>query len=960
MAGSSFSKEVNSHWRVRGVWTSTPNTAGNYSDVTLRVYWESTDSYGTTYSSQSKSGSSTVNGTRDTFSFSAKLSGKDSNLVKTHTERVNHNADGRKSISLSATLDIELDIGGWVGSVTISDSVNLDTIPRKSTLTTNASWTAGGNKTVTVKESYSGFTHKVDIDVQNSAGNWVNVKEISFGGASVNTGFTDAQNKIIFQALGGRASCPARFTLTTLNGGTSIGTDPASGTITAPSSSTARITNPTNVSAGAGQGAYTVWIDQTINLSISRSNGDFTHTVRFMDGNNGGTLKTFTGVETTVSWTPTSAEQNTMYSKTPNGIEFDGNIEVDTFYQGVKVRSTTDNDINYRVRNANPVFTATQVTYKDTNPTTVQLTTNDQIIVQNKSTFKAYVNSGATAQKGATIKSYVLTINGQTVSKTGTGEFAFPKPITAGANQILTIKATDSRGLTVTVTKNVTVLPYVEPTLNATAKRQNSFGENVTLRTNGAISPLNGKNVLSTLQYRYKEKGASSFILDWTDIPKTVTAGTNYAGTNALMVMDVAKVYEIELRVSDSLTTNKLLKATVGAGQPIFFIDADLRSLGFNDFPKNPNEIRVNGRIVFGANMWGNNAGGETDFVGALDMNNSDIVGANAIYFNDASQGRGEGILFLKSTAPDKSRNALDYDNFFIKDGWYHMNGKEFMAVRGTDTNGVSVTIGGDGATIIGAGESQDYVYQNWGLQDGTEQLYLSSDNSIYVYTNVNNGWADRKEFIFQGNGNFLCNGYVVSGGNLRMNGGATFEHTTGTVYLEGKTGATMFMNGGTSRIDVRHDGAGMVQSSTIYSRTTSTGANMHVASNGIIHRVSSSLKYKTGVEAVEGLALSEKVLELQPKTWIDKTQSYHKLLNDMGMGHFEGVPDVLPRHVGLIAEDLVEVGLEGFVIRDENGVLEGIQYDRLWTLLIPIIKDMRREILELKAVKNQGSSTMK
>ena len=80
----------------------------------------------------------------------------------------------------------------------------------------------------------------------------------------------------------------------------------------------------------------------------------------------------------------------------------------------------------------------------------------------------------------------------------------------------------------------------------------------------------------------------------------------------------------------------------------------------------------------------------------------------------------------------------------------------------------------------------------------------------------------------------------------------------------------------------------------------------------------------------------------------------YEKLLNDMGVGEFEGVPEVLPRNYGLIAEEMVELGLGEYVMRNEDdGALEGIQYDRLWTLLIPIVRDQQRQIDELKSQLN-------
>ncbi|CAH0417588.1 hypothetical protein WFA24289_01949 [Periweissella fabaria] len=50
-----------------------------------------------------------------------------------------------------------------------------------------------------------------------------------------------------------------------------------------------------------------------------------------------------------------------------------------------------------------------------------------------------------------------------------------------------------------------------------------------------------------------------------------------------------------------------------------------------------------------------------------------------------------------------------------------------------------------------------------------------------------------------------------------------------------------------------------------------------------------------------------------------------------------------------MIAEDLADAGLDWLVVRDPTGEIEGIKYDRLAVALIPVIKNLKQEIEELK-----------
>ena len=91
---------------------------------------------------------------------------------------------------------------------------------------------------------------------------------------------------------------------------------------------------------------------------------------------------------------------------------------------------------------------------------------------------------------------------------------------------------------------------------------------------------------------------------------------------------------------------------------------------------------------------------------------------------------------------------------------------------------------------------------------------------------------------------------------------------------------------------------------------------------SGVIHRVSSSEKYKKNISPIDDIInKGNALLTITPKKWQDKN-------NDKDT------------QVGLIAEDLEKVGLSDFLFY-KDGKPEGIQYDRLFILLMPLIKNI-------------------
>lgn len=142
------------------------------------------------------------------------------------------------------------------------------------------------------------------------------------------------------------------------------------------------------------------------------------------------------------------------------------------------------------------------------------------------------------------------------------------------------------------------------------------------------------------------------------------------------------------------------------------------------------------------------------------------------------------------------------------------------------------------------------------------------------------------------------------------------------------------------NRIIIRGD---YVHLPETYNKTTSAAPNVYVANDGALVRSTSAAKYKTDIVRSHDLDYGNKILNVPIATWIDKAEAerYAKKESEQ-----EPV-----RHFGMIADDLASAGLEMLVTRNNDGELEGIQYDRIAPALIPVISNLkaRLELLERK-----------
>lgn len=716
-----FYKNVSTGYRLQVEWSATQDLSSNKSTITMKTYWMSLGSSYQIYSSSTKNGSTSIDGQTSSFTATAGLSGNQKKLINTTTKTVSHNSDGTKSLVLSASFNPAVTISGsYVGNQTVSQSVTLNTIPRESSITSSLNWTAPNSFPISIQRASSSYTHTVRIYVNGTL-----IKTIQGISTGVTVGWSQSENTAIFNQLAQASSKPNKIELDTYNGSTKVGsTKTYTGTTFAEDPST-------NVNSASFN------IGDSVTASIARNNPSFTHKVKFYVNNT--LIHTSPTFDYTYVWTPTSTELANSYAQTPNSNSTSSKIEVITYYNGVQVDQPTSKTGTASVINSNPTF-GTGYTYADTNATTKGITGNDQYIIENKSTVVVSLptSANATAVNGASMVSYTATLNG--VSKTAnyssssTITFDFGV-VNANTNVTLYMKAIDSRGNSTTTTKTVTIIPYSTPSVNATVKRANGFEADTTINLSGSISALNvdgtNKNKIVATEYRYKENVSSaSYPSAWTDLPFT-TNGLSYSVTPQTITLDQTKGFSFEIRTTDVLGTETVTKV-VSVGRPILFIDTDRNSVGVGMFPKASNSLETKGpvktinpnnesaeaymdfksdqaRIRYGGTGAGAVNGfqiqGPSDTVkldvrndgttwskrletgeniylgsgGGLDMNNSDIIGINSVWFNDALDAGTEGINFLKSGKSAGSTTSSDYDTFQILDGKIKLNGSSIL-----------------------------------------------------------------------------------------------------------------------------------------------------------------------------------------------------------------------------------------------------------------------------------------
>ncbi|AFQ96521.1 putative minor structural protein [Bacillus phage vB_BceM_Bc431v3] len=719
MASGGFDLSTsNTYVKGRVNWSSTANTNENYSNVYVEMRFSRTNSGYTTYGSGTFGIYVDGQAVENTTSFS--ITQNSNTLVVSGTVRVNHNADGTKNFRIGAS--------GFTNVFSINEgstTAYMDNIPRASTISSNVSWTAGVNSLpVTINRASSAFVHYVELQVKNPInGSWAIVASRSNVGDSVTFDFSKDEITKMYQQIVAYEETQAWMKVETWNGGTFVGRNEKYGTVYA---------------APTGTASYNQWgsfdIGQSITGWVNNYVNGFTYNLTM---NFGSFSRTWNNVPKDYTLSFSAAEIQTLYGQTSTANSKTGTITCRTLYNGVyaedgaPVSNVTTFTLN--VKSSDPTY-AGGFTYLDTNGTTTTLTGNNQYIVQGKSKLQIKLPAAnkATANNGATMSRYDVTVNGvtQSVNYATTDLTVNFNEVNASSNATATVTAVDSRGNKTSASSVILMLPYSPPVISASADRLNNFEDSTTIKLSGSISPLTissaNKNSLTVVKFQRRQVGGT---YDSPGTNFTITGNPNFTATDVKVNLANTLAWEILITATDKVGSTVTLTRTVPVGTPIFFIDTVKKTVGVNKFPTSAangleiaGDLDVDGIIKAKADQWmGNSKVG-------LDMRNSDMKGLNALYFNDASDSGDEGINFLRSGKGVGSTNIADYDNFCVYDGAFRLNNRNlFWQEGGQASNNIrlagdmySQTTGGVIFDVWGniKGQPTAVDYNTWSVQD--------------------------------------------------------------------------------------------------------------------------------------------------------------------------------------------------------------------------------------------------
>lgn len=230
LSGSFSGSIVNGNYKLRVDWSATQNVSNNTSKITAVMYLVQASSWSLSISSRADN-ETTINGTEYTWSSPAISNGggKTTKLATVTSGNITHNADGTKSVTISATFNIRATLSGtYRGTITASQTITLNTIPRATQPTlSSTSVNMGSAVTISMPRASSSFTH--DLAYQFAGGSWTSIA--TGRGTSHSWTVPDLANRIPNATSGAMT-----IRCITKNGSATVGTKTVSMTAKVPSS----------------------------------------------------------------------------------------------------------------------------------------------------------------------------------------------------------------------------------------------------------------------------------------------------------------------------------------------------------------------------------------------------------------------------------------------------------------------------------------------------------------------------------------------------------------------------------------------------------------------------------------------------------------------------------------------------------------------------------------------------
>lgn len=519
-------------------WSARQNAddiINNRSVVTAKLIFKRTNLGHSTYGTGTFT--MTVNGTQfTTGSVSYDFTSADKVMIE-KTVTVQHNGDGSKSFTISATYTGNSPIGG-----NGAQAVALNNIDRSPP---SVSFTASS---ITASS----------VTISATAGVKCNIWQRSINGGSSWTQFSTADGT------------SASTTITGLSPNTSyaikVRARKTSNHVYGDSSAKT-VTTLGNTVLNSVSGITIDAENPVINMNVTVYNASYRNKLTLKRGNTVvlalDNLTWPLGSATrTIALTPAQVE--TVLLAMTDVKSFSGSFELETYNGSTKIGSTSAKTAAVATsdRSAPTWSNEDGFVTRDSNALTVSVTGNDQLYIQNYSELLATIFP-AVPKNGAAIVTYSVTVSDKTVTSETTELNAGTIPSSGDVTVIVT--ATDSRGYIVSKTKFLKVIPYdiVELQLedDDNIRRVNNVETYTVFKLAGKLSPVTvdeeDKNNIVTLRCRYKLSGTDTYG-DWVNLDFSQTSTSFSFADSHFGEFERESAYDIQVEVSDRITTDTI------------------------------------------------------------------------------------------------------------------------------------------------------------------------------------------------------------------------------------------------------------------------------------------------------------------------------------------------------------------------------------------------------------------
>lgn len=456
-------------------------------------------------------------------------------------------------------------------------------------------------------------------------------------------------------------------------------------------------------------GSFT--IGNAINIPITKYNKGFSDTLEISLG--GTLIKTIGNISNGYDVSFSTTELNNIYKKIPSSTSGSFTFKLTTKNGGTTLGTSSKTVTGNISSSIKPSISSVSITEAGSVPS------GWGVYVKNKTKIK--VTTSASAGNGSSISSTKVSFNGVTYS----GSPITTNVVNKTGSLDVVVTVTDKRNRSASTTKTISVVDYANPYIskinafrcNADGTA-NDKGTYIKAELAGGVSSVNSKN-----DYSYKIQWRKTTESTWKTYTFDVTTNTINSST-ILSSIENSSSYDVRAVITDSFTSvNKAAKTIpsvyrtisykagghgvaigkVAELENIFDIAMETRIIGGT-------KIDINGNLILPGNANLKNiiiASSQYMREGnyGLDLNNSDIIGANSVWFNDDSNSTYEGINFLKPGG-DPSVES-DYECLRGYNGYAYYAGKKLayehpvgsVVITATNSN-PSSKLGGTWALI--------------------------------------------------------------------------------------------------------------------------------------------------------------------------------------------------------------------------------------------------------------------